>query len=399
MACSKPHNAGLQNFDSEKRFNDIKHPITTSSGHVQLNFQVMESTICLSLRFRVFQATSKLYADFLGPQASHHLQWALFHHFCILPRVVATANSHYLVLLELLGPIHTLYVERSDWKNAIRKAADYTITIILWAIICTTLHRETSPLKVSLFINSLNWLFSNPISGLFYSLPVLYAAFTTVDWRPIPVDRKPQDAQLYQYEKLYREDSIRLLLLYPRHPRGPVECTLFQTPISTAPSYEAISYCWGTGGTSGVILVNGKKASVTSNANQVLKNLSTEEKEKQVQMMHRIYKSAFRVSVCLVQESQAQLLKDSSSHNGFRRWIDERSTAWEEDLANYTIAFIARNLLEDFRISDLHETDDGDAMYRRFGRRSRTLHYESLRSLFANPWFDRIWVVQEVALA
>ena len=44
-------------------------------------------------------------------------------------------------------------------------------------------------------------------------------------------------------------------------------------------------------------------------------------------------------------------------------------------------------------------TDDGDAMYRRFARRSLTLCYESLRSLFSNPWFNRIWVVQEVALA
>jgi hypothetical protein len=496
----------------------------------------MESTISPSLRFRVFQATSKLYADSLVSQASYHLQWSLLDHFARLPFVVAIANKPHLALVEILVPIGMIYADRSDLKSAIRKTANFVIPTIFWAFISAALHRETSPLKVPLFVNSLNWLFSIPIVGLLYyalfyllftspvgallvtrklgharrfvrfvfwigrtfwkalffgvmeeilerrfgfmvllilsiawfikwqfyllclwglyvvslalrglcsswsqlwdslpnrwywlafALPALYRAFTTADWRRIPAKRKPQDAQPYQYEKLDRDDSIRLLLLYPRHPRGPVKCALFQTPLLTAPSYEAISYCWGLGGQSGVILVNGKTASVTPNALQVLKNYSsywlpklvwidslcvnqsdTEEKAKQMQIMDRIYKSAFHVSICLVQESQALSFKQYglqnkylSGYDGFRRWVDEEFTAWDDDLANHAVASFARDLLENFRISDLHVTDDGDAMYRRFARSSLTLCYESLHALFSNPWFNRIWVVQEVALA
>jgi hypothetical protein len=164
--------------------------------------------------------------------------------------------------------------------------------------------------------------------------------------------------------------------------------------------------------------MNGKKAPVTSNALQVLENISSYwfpklvwidslcinqsdsgEKAKQVQMMHRIYQSAFHVSICLVQESQAQLLKYWSNSKAFRQVIREEPTAWEENLANYIVASMTRNLLEDLQISNLHETVDGDAIYGKFGRRSLSSFHEALYALFTNPWFDRIWVVQEVALA
>jgi hypothetical protein len=139
----------------------------------------MESPIPLRLRFRIFQATSKLYADLLWSQALYHLQWALFHHFVILPGVVVFANNHYWALFQILAaPLQTLYAERSDLKTAIRKATDYAITIILWAIINATLHRETSPLKVPFFVTSINWLFSNPMFSVLYYV-VFAQLFTT----------------------------------------------------------------------------------------------------------------------------------------------------------------------------------------------------------------------------
>jgi hypothetical protein len=85
-----------------------------------------------------------------------------------------------LALLEILVLIERIYAERSDLKSAIRKTADYAIPIILSVIISAALHRETSPLKVPLFVNSLNWLFSNPTFVLLYYVLFLLLFSTPV---------------------------------------------------------------------------------------------------------------------------------------------------------------------------------------------------------------------------
>jgi len=52
-------------------------------------------------------------------------------------------------------------------------------------------------------------------------------------------------ASTYQYGKLPARKSIRLLKLLPGASDEQIQLELFITEQDSAPSYEAISYCWG----------------------------------------------------------------------------------------------------------------------------------------------------------
>jgi len=104
------------------------------------------------------------------------------------------------------------------------------------------------------------------------------------------------------------EGEIRLIRLHAAAPDGPIACSLLPTPQSTAPSYEALSYVWGSQQHSYPISLNGYAFHVTQNLFQALRYLrlptadrllwvdalaidqgNDAEKSEQVLLMHTIY--------------------------------------------------------------------------------------------------------------
>ncbi|KAK1831507.1 heterokaryon incompatibility protein-domain-containing protein, partial [Podospora conica] len=201
-------------------------------------------------------------------------------------------------------------------------------------------------------------------------------------------------ATAYQYSKL-PPDSIRLLRLLPhRNPAAPIRCTLFDCPLLqshdeiTISPYEALSYVWGS-------TDNPQSAgslSVTRNLHEALVQLrdrfidrvlwvdaicinqdDLDERSCQVASMARIYAMASRVLVWLGpagDDGAAEALRKCLDYIRHRRHSDEEDTPWHQHRRGSSYPIVPE--------------EEG---------------YSWIFPIFQRPWFQRIWVLQEVAAA
>ncbi|KAK3367931.1 heterokaryon incompatibility protein-domain-containing protein, partial [Podospora didyma] len=175
-----------------------------------------------------------------------------------------------------------------------------------------------------------------------------------------------------------RKGSVRLLRLLPNsNQNSPIECQLITFSMldtgSTHP-YECLSYVWGSNSNKQPIYVDGCKLHVTANLHAALSHLrhcflerilwvdaicinqdDNDEKGQQVQLMAKIYAKASRVVVWLGEAA------DSSDYA-----LEAIRAAADEQLTNFPI-----------------DEENRD----------------TILTLLERGWFERIWVLQEVAAA
>ncbi|PMD32319.1 hypothetical protein L207DRAFT_499999 [Hyaloscypha variabilis F] len=209
----------------------------------------------------------------------------------------------------------------------------------------------------------------------------------------------------WQWEKKYYYTalnnscySIRLLVLHPRVPGLDIRCTLFEVPLAKAPAYEAISYTWGDSSIREDIWVNSKRLNIPASAHKILSSRSSlwiprlvwidaicinqedmEERNSQVILMKEVYSSAFVVSVCL-QTSPAPENTNIPLHET-------------------TEAFLALDILGEILMLDLTSFSSDLDVFLLYAGKVRTPRWLAFLEMVRNAWFERIWVVQEVALA
>ncbi|KAK0633832.1 heterokaryon incompatibility protein-domain-containing protein [Immersiella caudata] len=181
----------------------------------------------------------------------------------------------------------------------------------------------------------------------------------------------PYFQQTSLYQPLQR-GWIRLATLHPGSTNDAIIVTLNPAQLCPQPSqyYEALSYVWGTPGRSGQVIVNGIAITVAPNLALALQSLrftdrprtlwvdaicinqvDNAEKSHQVELMATVYKLADKVLI----------------HLG-------RSKGPSDEEAMETIAAVDRPLTAE-------------------------ITRQVFDSIFTNPWFERVWVVQEAALA
>ncbi|KAK2058616.1 HET domain-containing protein [Colletotrichum caudatum] len=203
----------------------------------------------------------------------------------------------------------------------------------------------------------------------------------------------------FEYEPLdLGSRSFRLLMLHPGI-SGEVECDLFQAtlePGNTIP-YEALSYAWGSNDLSDSITVNRKRLPVTKSLFHALNHLrhdqvrilwvnavcidqgNTAERGHQVGQMGDIYREAEQVLIWLGPSSyETKILM------GFLKKL-HRETSGDKDQKALD------RVQEDWLSAEQDASNDRAALCR--------LQRDGLMSLFEEPWFTRIWVVQEVSNA
>ncbi|KAK0627771.1 heterokaryon incompatibility protein-domain-containing protein, partial [Immersiella caudata] len=199
----------------------------------------------------------------------------------------------------------------------------------------------------------------------------------------------------YIYSPLSEDGNIRLLRLLPNQDyHAPIQCEIFEYPLrklNRGPHlYEALSYVWGSEENQQPIWIqSNRRLSVTWNLHVALLHLrnpffdrilwvdaicinqdpAEREKGHQVQMMADIYANANRVVV----------------------WLGEASA--DSDIAFDALKGAARGkfmkLDEEEDLEDVQKKAPGESL-------------EERRAVFAvleRPWFQRIWVVQEVGVA
>ncbi|KAM0242332.1 hypothetical protein ACHAPO_000746 [Fusarium lateritium] len=190
----------------------------------------------------------------------------------------------------------------------------------------------------------------------------------------------------YKYTPFEDNYSVRILTLEPGVGDEPLVGHLGFESLDSSPRYEAISYCWGTGGRSSEITCDGKSLALTKSIEGALRRMrhatsqrrlwadqvcinqyDIAERSQQVGVMNAIYKGAEHVLV----------------------WLGED----HEGVAHDAVTMIHY----------LNGVFNNEEMHNEFKR----VHSEELLKQdrtpwvpFSNltrlPWFSRMWIVQEI---
>jgi hypothetical protein len=202
--------------------------------------------------------------------------------------------------------------------------------------------------------------------------------------------------QAHVYDELPDGKYIRLLTLQPGAKSDKIVCTLATVFLPDAPQYEALSYVWGDETHKKRIECSGKRLDITRSLHEALLHLRIKdqrrvlwidaicinqedsfERSKQVLLMRQIYAGARRVLVWLGPESPDDLEAFNVMH-----WPHSQTPGanisdeyFRDEISSRAMQFLASMWADD---AEHPPWDD-------FGH------------LFMRPWFERIWVIQEVA--
>ncbi|KAI0107265.1 heterokaryon incompatibility protein-domain-containing protein [Nemania sp. FL0031] len=218
----------------------------------------------------------------------------------------------------------------------------------------------------------------------------------TGEQRPLGTDQPRKQSSPAHPE--VENDQMRLLILEPGRGNTLLECQLVRCSISDSIRYEALSYAWGNTTSQHMMKCNGEMLSITENLESALKHLrhplarrvlwidaicidqeDAKERGHQVQLMSRIFSQAERVIVWLGEETSD--VKGAFSVTPNRGYF----------LGPEGIALVAperkpRSSTLDFTMDNAAVSlSDGDLL--------------PLVRLLERPWFRRLWVLQEAALA
>ncbi|KAI7331796.1 hypothetical protein KC315_g4976 [Hortaea werneckii] len=205
--------------------------------------------------------------------------------------------------------------------------------------------------------------------------------------------------------KLYRplnehRKEFRQLLVRRGSNTEPLDCVLqhaylFENP----PSFETVSYAWGDVHACHQILVNSHSLPVSANCAQVLRRMRHPDQDRLLWIN----------AVCIHQDDlrkrswQVSMMADIySSAQCNLIWLGECPYIVASAAATAVRSIMGQVQEEIKEMCRFHET----VVHAQYGVSKHSTHrmhvdfdFSSLLQLFACPWFKRLWVVQEVALA
>jgi hypothetical protein len=222
-------------------------------------------------------------------------------------------------------------------------------------------------------------------------LQAMYGRRVSTGWKQFCFSNTKLDGEkvFFKHRKLQKDSrEFRLLKLHRRMPLAPVLCTLVELSVDDNHDhpYEAISYVWGNDEQkSREIILNGLPFPVSSVVHDILEGHSSsfktrflwidsicidqtdlKERSEQVRLMRDIYHGTERVVVWLGHSDDAQLMPR---------------------LLTLLKGLIFMNNFSD---ADLCKFFDGQ---------TKSPSWLALVKLYQNPWFRRVWVIQEIAVA
>ncbi|KAM0422599.1 hypothetical protein ACHAPD_001053 [Fusarium lateritium] len=206
---------------------------------------------------------------------------------------------------------------------------------------------------------------------------------------------------LFSYEPFGLERLGFRLIQLERGVQSPLRCNLFQAYLDEEESiipYEALSYVWGTQSTPSEITVDGKAMSITTSLHDALHHLRQQDQDRilwvdalcidqsnikershQVNHMGEIYRKADNVIVWLGYLSGDAALFKTVVDQFAKQLPSEAFRRWPRD--------------------DLRWKETWHQVESSFGLTDNTRLVNGLNTFMANPWFMRVWVLQEVSNA
>jgi hypothetical protein len=228
-----------------------------------------------------------------------------------------------------------------------------------------------------------------------------------------------EEAHTYVYEELAKgegQDEIRLLKLLPGVSGAPLRCEIRKTNFSQCPAYEALSYVWGDQTKRNDIILQGHEFTVTRNLFDALQRLrlSTEtrilwvdaicinqesvpERNHQIQLMRSIYENAACVLIYIGEPSVTQYDNGLSM---MPQLLQAVQAAKDKGLKLRPEGLV----VHDFSPENLDDLNP-----RRFAKNLEMLGlphpvvceqaYKAFGEILKRPWFERVWILQEVAVS
>lgn len=261
------------------------------------------------------------------------------------------------------------------WRNSL---AVVLITSLTLYKLASNLHVNHVTLRrADLFSSRV----ANLICNLIWQSPLLALKTVLSDYVTIKEGRSSAE-ETYQHTSL-KKGEIRLLKVHRRFPFSTLQTTAIQTTLEQAPSYEAISYTWGAASNLRQIYVNDQPYFTSTATYDAIYSRSSmwrsriiwidylcinqqnlQEKAAQVMRMTEIYSNACKVMVCLGQPE-----------------------------GSFRVSFIIHQLLS------LDETNwTVRQLKEKFKSRAES-YRDDFATFLCHPWFTRVWVIQEVAVA
>lgn len=171
---------------------------------------------------------------------------------------------------------------------------------------------------------------------------------------------------------------IRLIYLEPGHANDPLKCSLFAVSLAESPKFTALSYVWGDDTIRRPIIINGHAVSIADNLYTALIHLRRP----------LAFTTLWADAICIDQSNLKernyqveQMPKIYSAANEVIAWLGEASE--NSDLAMKYIADHARHK---------------KTMAKHHGNLAPNTE-DALDHLWSRPYWNRVWVVQELASA
>lgn len=253
-------------------------------------------------------------------------------------------------------------------------------------------------------------LFNHPTSNWTYGVLKKLCLAPVLRDESLP---KAEDESYFKHEPLKdNKGMIRLIKLLPsKAPTKRISCEILHVSLSNPPDYEALSYTWGGQEADCVIYCKEKRLLVTRTLYLALARLrmlddsrliwadavcidqkNTAEKTHQVRTMKEIYQAAQRVVIWLGED-------EGNSHSAIAllgRLVD----VWRQQQQH----------LDNSKTNDTSANERGPLSKVAVGllQKDRTRlgippshdpSYTALDALFERPYFRRVWIVQEIAMA
>ena len=186
--------------------------------------------------------------------------------------------------------------------------------------------------------------------------------------------------------------QIRLLHILPSAiPESPISCELRQYEVDEVPAYEALSYCWGDSNDRREIICNGTTHLVTTSLRDALIRL------RQANKARIIWADALCIAQFDDEEKSSQVRRMGSIYRRAKRVAVWLGHAEAEHLSSVKRLFESLVLVSG-------EPADYNSKWRVAEPESHRLFddtspWYSLQAFFSNPWFFRMWCIQEIRLA
>ncbi|KAK9424819.1 putative Heterokaryon incompatibility domain-containing protein [Seiridium unicorne] len=202
---------------------------------------------------------------------------------------------------------------------------------------------------------------------------------------------------------LYRDlnisrNEIWLLEILPGLGSAALQAHVLHTSLQDPPPYETISYCWGDASVRGTVVLDGFDFDVPASCLTVLRCMRKFDKSR------RVWIDAICIDQSNIDERGSQVALMSQIYRSAQ--VNLVYLGEEDGLTRRGFACV-RALLQEVRrkTNEFSEFHGVMRSYKWSLQRDVNmsidcvLDEEALTSLFGRPWFQRLWVVQEAALA